>query len=352
MLLIRNRLSVAANLGCELVKAISDQLKTIANWLHLSRLLPRRIFETYDRMLELERTQSELKNLAIHLDTSIDHLFEQMHELAAGQFEWRAQASPNLSQWVPHPAERYRPADPKPFAQILAQAEAEFPRVYPLWKERLDATKEAFVRTKVGNAAHAADPRSRLFRSLVEVHTTGRVLDVGCGVFGRPYYLMSYPAELISGLEPLASFEMPDFELVRGISEYMPSRDESFSTIISATSLDHCMSLDRSLAEMRRVLRPGGKLLLWVDSVPGAAQYTPNEPKFESVDQYHLFHFDTAWFEPMLTERLQMVERVELRKREFNRVMYVHTTLNSRSALQHKRGVNLTDARKTPSRVV
>jgi hypothetical protein len=157
MLLIRNRLSVAANLGCELVKAISDQLKTIANWLHLSRLLPRRIFETYDRMLELERTQSELKNLAIHLDTSIDHLFEQMHELAAGQFEWRAQASPNLSQWVPHPAERYRPADPKPFAQILAQAEAEFPRVYPLWKERLDATKEAFVRTTVGNVAHARD---------------------------------------------------------------------------------------------------------------------------------------------------------------------------------------------------
>jgi SAM-dependent methyltransferase len=112
------------------------------------------------------------------------------------------------------------------------------------------------------------------------------------------------------------------------------------------------MSLDRSLAEMRRVLRPGGKLLLWVDSVPGAAQYMPNEPKLESADQYHLFHFDTAWFDPMLTERLQMVERVELRKREFNRVMYVLTTLDSRAALQRKRGVNLTDARKTPSRVV
>jgi hypothetical protein len=47
-----------------------------------------------------------------------------------------------------------------------------------------------------------------------------------------------------------------------------------------------------------------------------------------------------------------MVERVELRKHEFNRVMYVLTTLDSRAALQRKRGVNLTDARKTPSRVV
>jgi SAM-dependent methyltransferase len=293
-----------------------------------------------------------LRNLAIHLNTGIDHLFEQMHELAALHFEWRAKASLNLSQWVPHPAEHYRPAAPEPFAEILVQAEAEFPRVYPLWKERLDATKEAFVRTKVGNAAHSADPRSRLFRSLVEMHAAGRVLDVACGVFGRPYYLMSYPAGLISGLEPLASFETPDFELVRAISEYLPWRDESFSTIISATSLDHCMSLDRSLAEMRRVLRPGGKLLLWIDSVPGAPRYTPNGPKFESADQYHLFHFDTVWFEPMLTEHLKMIERVELRNREFNRVMYVLTTPHSRAPLQRRRGVDSNDALKNPSGVV
>jgi len=111
------------------------------------------------------------------------------------------------------------------------------------------------------------------------------------------------------------------------------------------------MSLDRSLAEMRRVLRPGGKLLLWIDSVPGAAPYTPNGPKLGSADKYHLFHFDTAWFEPMLTERLQMVDRLELRKREFNRVMYVLTTLDSRSALQRKAGINPTDAPKAPLRV-
>src|SRR5207249_4842767 len=95
---------VAANLGCEQLKAIAHQVK---NWFHLSRLLPRRIFETHERVLELGRAQSELRKLAIHLDTSIGHLFEQMHELAAVQFEWRAKASSNFSQWMPHPAERY-----------------------------------------------------------------------------------------------------------------------------------------------------------------------------------------------------------------------------------------------------
>ena len=332
-------------------KVISDQLKMVANWLHLSRLLPRRIFETHNRVLDLqialETTQSEVRTLSLDLDTSINHLFEQMHELTAVQFELRAKAS-SKSRRGPDPAEPYLAADPKPFTQILAEAKVEFPRVYSLWKQRLQATKEAFVKTKVGNAAHVADPRSRLFRSLVEMYAAGRVLDVGCGVFGRPYYLTSYPAELISGLEPLAPFEAPDFELVQGISEYVPWRDESFSTVISASSLDHCMSLERSLAEMRRVLRPGGRLLLWIDSVPGAARYTPNEPRFEPADQYHLFHFDTVWFEPMLTEHLQIVDRIELRKREFNRVMYVLTTLDSRSALQNKGGINAASAPNSP----
>jgi SAM-dependent methyltransferase len=283
----------------------------------------------------LETTRSELTNLSNHLDTSIhtrlntievdliDRMFEQMHELAAVQFELRSKASSNPSQWTAHSAERYRPADATPFAQILAQAEREFSPIYPLWKQRLNATEEAFRKTKVGNAAHVGDPRSRLFRSLVEMYATGRILDIGCGVFGRPYYLLSYPAELISGLEPLASFETADFELVRGISEYLPWPDESFSTVISATSLDHCMSLDRSLAEIRRVLRPDGRLLLWIDSVPGAPQYKPTDSSFEPADQYHLFHFDTAWFEELLTELFQIIDRTELKKREFNRVMYV-----------------------------
>ncbi len=306
-------------------KAIPD-LKRVANWFHLLRLLPRRIFETHDRVLDLlnvlETTRSELK---IEVDL-MNHLLERMHELAAVQFELRAKVSSNQSQWAPHPDECYRRADPEPFAQILVHAEREFPRVYALWGQRLDATRGAFLKTKVGNAAHAADPRSRLFRSLVEMYAAGRVLDVGCGVFGRPYYLTSYPAELISGVEPLAPFETPDFELVQGISEYLPWGDGSFSTVISASSLDHCMSLDRSLAEMRRVLRPGGRLLLWIDSIPGATPYTPKDPTLELADRYHLFHFNTVWFEPMLTEQFEIVDRAELQGREFNRIMYVLAT--------------------------
>jgi SAM-dependent methyltransferase len=298
----------------------------------LLRLLPRRIFETHDRLLDLnhvlETTRAELR---IQAD-AVERLFEQMHELAAIQFELRAKTNTNLLQRAPHPAERFCPLDDRPFAQILADAEREFPRVFPLWEQRLAATRDAFVKTKIGNAAHAADSRSRLFRSLVEIYATGRVLDVGCGVFRRPYYLSSYPAELLFGIEPLAPLEPPDFEVVRGISEHLPWGDASFSTVISATSLNHCMSLDRSLAEMRRVLRPGGRLLLWIDSLAGVLPYAPDDPMFEPADQYHLFHFNADWFEPMLMEHFQIVGRTELQKRDFNRLMYVLTKLDSAAA--------------------
>jgi SAM-dependent methyltransferase len=264
--------------------------------------------------------QSRFNTIEVQL---LDRVFLQMHELAAAQFEARAKTSVDAARWVPQPKENYAPAKVSAFDRYLTDAQRDYPSVFSAWKERLDATEQAFAVTKVGNAAHVADPRSRLFRSLVEMHACGRVLDIGCGVFGRPYYLVGYPGELVSGLDPLLPPEKPDFEQVRGISEYLPWPDAAFSTVISATALDHCMSLDRSLDEMRRVLRPGGKGLLWIDSIAGSPKYEPDDPNYEPADRFHLFHFDAAWFEPMLARWFDIVDRTELQGREFSRVMYV-----------------------------
>ncbi len=201
-------------------------------------------------------------------------------------------------------------------------AKKDFPRAYPFWRERLEAMREAFLQTKIGNAAHGGDVYSGLFRSLVEIHANGRILDVGCGIFGRPYYLSSYPASLIAGIDPLRPTTTPDFEFVQGISEYLPWPNESFSTVISATSLDHCLSLDRSLFELSRVLRPGGQCLLWIGSVSGSPKYEPNRVDFVPADQFHLFHFDVTWFEPMIESGFDMVDRLELQKPGFSHVMY------------------------------
>jgi SAM-dependent methyltransferase/uncharacterized coiled-coil protein SlyX len=286
------------------------------------------------RMNSLETYQSESRNLIAHMSTSLEsrlNLFEskklppisdQIQELMASQFDLFNEVRRGRQRPTVHAEEKYKPASGQKWHASLERAKGDFRTVYPFWKERLDTMLQAFRKTKIGNAAWAGDVKSRIFRGFVERYAEGRVLDVGCGVFGRPYYLSSYPAELISGIDPLKPEESPDFEFVRGISEYLPWPNSSFSTVISATSLDHCLSLEHSLAEMRRVLRSKGRLLLWIDSIPGAPKYEPADPKFTPSDQFHLFHFDATWFEPMVTKAYEIVDRAELQRADYVSIMY------------------------------
>ena len=248
-------------------------------------------------------------------------LGEQVHELAAVQLHAAARKN-DRSTWHVHAEERYAPAQAEPFEAYLARAAEQFPSVFTMWRERLEATGAAFEQTKLGNVANVSDVYSWAFRDFFETQANGRVLDVGCGVFGRPFYLQGYPAELISGVEPLPMREPADFELIRGISEYLPWPDAAFSTVISATSLDHCLSLQHSIEEMTRVLRPGGRMLLWINSVPGSPKFEPNRPGFTPSDQYHLFHFDKAWFEPLLEARFEFLDRLELKRHGYADLFY------------------------------
>ncbi len=282
--------------------------------------------ETQPNLKQIKKISDDITHLTTSLHTRFDTfenslipgVRDQMHELVALELQLRPRTEAN---WIPHPDERYAPAKTEPFDRYLARAEQDFPRPYSHWRDRLGTMMQAFLETKVGNAAHAGDVYSRIFRGLVESYAEGRILDVGCGIFGRPYYLESYPVSLISGLDPLSPVEPPDFEFVQGISEYLPWPDSSFSTVVSATSLDHCLSLDRSLQEMTRVLRPGGKCVLWIGFNPGAPKYQETGD-FAAADKFHLFHFDVSWFEPMLEKTFEMVDRIQLQKTGYSHVMY------------------------------
>ncbi|HZT87351.1 MAG TPA: methyltransferase domain-containing protein [Stellaceae bacterium] len=309
-----------------LQRVANEQFESKNQLIHFNRT-------TESRLEELISIGSETRNTAIHSNTSLHtrldtienvrfrNLYNQMQDFGALLMRLRARSE----RREPLGQEQEEASEPSAQHQALdaylRMAQRDFPRIYPLWAERLEGVRREFLQTKVGNAAHAGDPASEMFRSLVEIHATGRVLDVGCGVFGRPHYLSSYPAKLLSGLDPLTPLEPPDFEFVQGIQEYLPWNDASFSTVISATSLDHCLSLDRSLAEIRRVLRPGGRFIIWFSSNAGARPYEPDAPDFTPADAFHLFHFDIAWFEPMLQQWFDVVDRIELRGLDFSHVM-------------------------------
>ena len=104
------------------------------------------------------------------------------------------------------------------------------------------------------------------FRQFVEDHLHGtRVLDIGCGVMALPGYLAlpnRSTLELI-GLDPIDDNSFEGTRLV-AVSEYIPLHDHTIDSVIFATSLDHVCNMKRTLEEVRRVLVPGGTVIVWM----------------------------------------------------------------------------------------
>ena len=68
-------------------------------------------------------------------------------------------------------------------------------------------------------------------------------------------------------------------ELVRGDAEALPFEAESFDAIVTMSTFEHIRGVDRALAEMHRVVRPGGAVLVTF------------EPLWTCSYGHHLHHF-------------------------------------------------------------
>src|SRR5579871_6178002 len=121
----------------------------------------------------LQNSQFEMTNRLMHLDTSLHtrlntlenerlaSVSEDIHQLTALHFELHSSMRERSTVEVSDSKRRKERADPQPFERILEQAKNDFPRIFPLWVERLEEMQRAFLETKVGNAAHAGDSASR-----------------------------------------------------------------------------------------------------------------------------------------------------------------------------------------------
>jgi len=106
-----------------------------------------------------------------------------------------------------------------------------------------------------------------------------RMLDIGCGPRGSLEWA-SGAAERV-GLDPLVpvyrelGIDEHEMTYVASGSEDIPFDDGHFDVVSSFNSLDHVDDLHRTIAELKRVLRSGGTLLLLTDVNHDP---TPTEP--------------------------------------------------------------------------
>ena len=95
-----------------------------------------------------------------------------------------------------------------------------------------------------------------------------RILDVGCGV--KPYY--PFFAEVASEYVGVDVVENPAAELL-GPVEALPVEDASFDVVLCTQVLEHCDDPAQAVRELRRVTRPGGRVLA---STHGVQVYHPS----------------------------------------------------------------------------
>lgn len=110
----------------------------------------------------------------------------------------------------------------------------------------------------------------RAHRESVLAEARGRVLEIGAGTGGNlPYYgpavgslTMTEPeASMLRRLERKVSDQAPDATVLRAPAEDLPFDDNTFDTAVSTLVLCGVDDQPRALRELRRVLRPGGRLL-------------------------------------------------------------------------------------------
>jgi len=194
----------------------------------------------------------------------------------------------------------------------IARLRASYPQATRVWESLLVSNEKEYRQSPCSSCSVEGHGAARVFGGFLAPYLTGRVLDIGCGPQSLPNYLSGYPAELISGIDPLAPFEGHPFEFVRAIAEYLPWPDNTFDVAIIGTSLDHVVSLDLTYQEVIRTLKSGGVFIAWLGVIEGSKPYDPAASTIQPVDQYHLFHLDRQGFEESIAPYFGIDEWVDL----------------------------------------
>ncbi|MFW6265510.1 MAG: methyltransferase domain-containing protein [Halanaeroarchaeum sp.] len=124
--------------------------------------------------------------------------------------------------------------------------------------------------------------RSRAL-AMLDIEHDDRVLDVGCGTGFGTAGLLEY-ADEVTGLDQSihqlekarAKFEGDSVTLTRGDAERLPFADDSFDVLWSSGSIEYWPHPVRALEEFRRVVEPGGQILV----------VGPNYPPWPVIQQF------------------------------------------------------------------
>jgi SAM-dependent methyltransferase len=113
------------------------------------------------------------------------------------------------------------------------------------------------------------DPKSNLAAvELLSLKSDDRFLDLGCGLGAALEHADATGAET-AGIDPSpamverAARRVPRAEVREGSAESIPFDDDRFTAALAVSTYHHWADAEAGLAEVRRALAPGGRLLIF-----------------------------------------------------------------------------------------
>ena len=166
--------------------------------------------------------------------------------------------------------------------------------------EALPESYERWRRSRLGRITDALE--ERLILDLLGPVDGLDVLDLGCGDgdmasrferLGARVTGLDADPRMLTAARRRAEIESMEFALVLGRVEALPFPDASFDRVVAVTVLCFVRDVDRAIAEMARVLKPGGTLL--VANLTGFSSARARDgwqrdllgrPKYFAMDRY------------------------------------------------------------------
>lgn len=106
------------------------------------------------------------------------------------------------------------------------------------------------------------------------IHGSKKLLDVGCGEGGY-FFLYKEMGISYDGIEPDESIIKPGEPVKVAVAEKIPFPQASFDTIICMDVMEHVNDPKKAMEEIRRVMKPHGKLVISVPSARYPFTYDP-----------------------------------------------------------------------------
>lgn len=143
----------------------------------------------------------------------------------------------------------------------------------PTHSDTVHAQFDPQAKAYLSSAIHARGPDLIRAQELVQqIAPKSKVLDVGCGA-GHLSFMLSTVASQVIAVDPSASMlqtvtqaavdkGLHNIATLQGSAECLPFEDQHFDIVATRYSAHHWLDLPRALMDMRRVVKPGGLIVV------------------------------------------------------------------------------------------